>query len=356
MNRETSFFLSSMFGKVEDVDAGETSDCLGKFLRIRVNMDITRPLRRILRVRLNIEVEICTTMPLLNEKLPDFCFACGRIGHLYRDCMEMNQDKSSEGNVQSFSYGPWLRASSRGGGEKKNKSNKLGEKGEANSKDIESSSKSMDQNPNDVRLRSQVANKCKLSTNGPFEKEGRVQYEKLMAESRSITPLIEKKSSLSTCATNVGLKEKESNLKSPINLMDTGKDMLGPPTFPRLKKVDNIMLSQRSSPNTRTPVINLSLLKNSAYSSSKKWKLRARKVKRDVDTSTSQNGSTKRNMEAMEIDGVETKKIKLSNKSIVGSNEEATQVDITILQKEHAFNSNSSESPFMSETTTAVEI
>lgn len=43
-------FLGSLLGEVEDVHYGETGDCLGKFLRVRMNIDITGLLRRVLRL------------------------------------------------------------------------------------------------------------------------------------------------------------------------------------------------------------------------------------------------------------------------------------------------------------------
>lgn len=74
MNRETESYLGSLLRRVEDVDSGETGDCLGKFLRVRVNLDITKPLRRVLRVKFNTEEGTCTIMPLLYEKLLFECF------------------------------------------------------------------------------------------------------------------------------------------------------------------------------------------------------------------------------------------------------------------------------------------
>ncbi|KAH6796743.1 hypothetical protein C2S52_021297 [Perilla frutescens var. hirtella] len=38
------------------------------------------------------------------EKLPDFCYACGRVGHVLRYCVDIPKDK------RQIVYGMWLRA------------------------------------------------------------------------------------------------------------------------------------------------------------------------------------------------------------------------------------------------------
>ena len=43
--REIGWSLGEMIGVVVDVDGGLASDCAGKFLRVRVRIDITKPLR-----------------------------------------------------------------------------------------------------------------------------------------------------------------------------------------------------------------------------------------------------------------------------------------------------------------------
>ncbi|KAK3189610.1 hypothetical protein Dsin_029171 [Dipteronia sinensis] len=49
-SREIVWFLGEMIGVVLDVDGGLAGDGVGKFLRVRVRIDITKPLRRCLRV------------------------------------------------------------------------------------------------------------------------------------------------------------------------------------------------------------------------------------------------------------------------------------------------------------------
>ncbi|TXG48842.1 hypothetical protein EZV62_024717 [Acer yangbiense] len=50
MTKEIGRFLGSIIGDVWEVDVGPSGDCLGKFLRVRVAIEVDKPLRRFLRV------------------------------------------------------------------------------------------------------------------------------------------------------------------------------------------------------------------------------------------------------------------------------------------------------------------
>lgn len=49
------------------------------------------------------------------ERLPVFCYVCGVLGHMERDCKEVIEDGGSDDKQ----WGPWLKASPRRGGLKK---------------------------------------------------------------------------------------------------------------------------------------------------------------------------------------------------------------------------------------------
>ncbi|KAK3225039.1 hypothetical protein Dsin_004901 [Dipteronia sinensis] len=85
MTSEIGRFLGGMIGEVKEVDDGGSGDCVGKYIRVRVVIDVTQPLRHILRVDvLNDDKE--STIQLRYEKLPDHCNRCGQLGHIVRDC------------------------------------------------------------------------------------------------------------------------------------------------------------------------------------------------------------------------------------------------------------------------------
>ncbi|KAJ4723314.1 Zinc knuckle CX2CX4HX4C [Melia azedarach] len=103
--------LDSKIWFVEDIDSDPNGSCFGKFLRVRISIDITKPLRRGIKIKLQVEEE-CTVLPLLYERLPDFCFYCGCIGHVFRECTSSSPHvMSMTVKDKQFEYGPWLRAS-----------------------------------------------------------------------------------------------------------------------------------------------------------------------------------------------------------------------------------------------------
>ena len=78
--------IKATLGKVEKVDANEKGFCLGKFIRIRVLMDISMPLCQGRKVRLG-EYGL-KWVDFKYERLPIFYYLYGRIDHDERDCLQ----------------------------------------------------------------------------------------------------------------------------------------------------------------------------------------------------------------------------------------------------------------------------
>ncbi|TXG57618.1 hypothetical protein EZV62_015447 [Acer yangbiense] len=76
MSKEIGWFLGGMIGDVMDVDGGDVEDCVGKFMRVKVRVDIKKPLKRCLRVDILGDGNE-TIMVLRYERLPNRCFKCG---------------------------------------------------------------------------------------------------------------------------------------------------------------------------------------------------------------------------------------------------------------------------------------
>lgn len=79
----------------------------GSFLRFRVLINLEKPLKKgtFLKSKEGIEFKVCFKF----ERLLDFCYRCGRVGHLIKDCWEKAQ--GDDGESETLTYGSWLRAS-----------------------------------------------------------------------------------------------------------------------------------------------------------------------------------------------------------------------------------------------------
>ncbi|TXG48811.1 hypothetical protein EZV62_024686 [Acer yangbiense] len=109
MNRRMAKWLAEQIGEVIDIPS-ESRDCWGKFLRVKVLIDISRPLKRWLQLKLD-QSENIIMVNLKYERLSEFCYACGRLGHSISECNDVEAKKEAiEGPVTRF--GSWLRASS----------------------------------------------------------------------------------------------------------------------------------------------------------------------------------------------------------------------------------------------------
>ncbi|PQM40802.1 hypothetical protein Pyn_12255 [Prunus yedoensis var. nudiflora] len=76
--------IGNRLGQCIDVMEGSYGECLGRYLRIRVRLDVTKPLRRVMKLRFDHSLE--AVIEFKYERLPDFCYVCGRIGHVVKEC------------------------------------------------------------------------------------------------------------------------------------------------------------------------------------------------------------------------------------------------------------------------------
>ncbi|KAH9782561.1 hypothetical protein KPL71_008951 [Citrus sinensis] len=103
MEKELIQELGGMIGAVEEIETDENGECLGEFARIRVLINITLPLKKILFLKQEGESDI--QMPVVYERLPDFCYCCGIIGHQYKECAKFQGQQKEQ-----LPYGGWMKA------------------------------------------------------------------------------------------------------------------------------------------------------------------------------------------------------------------------------------------------------
>ena len=101
MKKAVAEKIGEMMGGLIKADMDEKGKAWGPFLRIRVQIDISKPLRRGIFLALN-QGEIKRWYWVKYERLPNFCYNCGRLGHGERSCDE----PIVEGKKH---YGDWMR-------------------------------------------------------------------------------------------------------------------------------------------------------------------------------------------------------------------------------------------------------
>ncbi|KAL5546097.1 hypothetical protein UlMin_005784 [Ulmus minor] len=106
MSKAVGSILGNMVGLVQEVECNQDELCLGTFIRVRVIIDISKPLKRILKVHLGSDKELVTIL-LRYEHLPELCFQCGLFGHPLKECPE---SVILQGNNPKLKYGAWIKA------------------------------------------------------------------------------------------------------------------------------------------------------------------------------------------------------------------------------------------------------
>lgn len=104
MNEERGKIIGATISEVIEVDTQIYGSGWGKFLRVLVLLDLSKPLARGRTISV---MGRKFWIPLRYEKLPYFCFTCGCIVHGKGIC----EKKDIDGGEQ---FGMWLRAVGRG--------------------------------------------------------------------------------------------------------------------------------------------------------------------------------------------------------------------------------------------------
>ncbi|KAK4836379.1 hypothetical protein QYF36_022208 [Acer negundo] len=106
MTREIGTFLGKMIRDFRGIDVGPFGECIGKYIRVRVVINVDESLRQIFRMDVFGDGKE-STMLLRYEKLLDHCFRYGQIGHVVRECAV----EATGSELEDFNslFGPWLK-------------------------------------------------------------------------------------------------------------------------------------------------------------------------------------------------------------------------------------------------------
>lgn len=106
LNKRTKSMAMSLAEKMGSFVEFDESDPIGwsKFMRVRVDVRLDKPLRR--------GAYIATSngskwVKFKYEKLMDICYACGKLGHNYQQCIKYDDVTP----VAELPYGMWMRGS-----------------------------------------------------------------------------------------------------------------------------------------------------------------------------------------------------------------------------------------------------
>jgi hypothetical protein len=104
LNEETGKVIREKVGRVLKVDVDVDDSAVSNYLRVRVQVDVRKPLLR------GVFLEKVTSggrdwCPIQYEFLPNFCYGCGLLGHVYKEC------DASVGKEEDQQYGDWMQAS-----------------------------------------------------------------------------------------------------------------------------------------------------------------------------------------------------------------------------------------------------
>jgi hypothetical protein len=105
MGREVGLKLGASVGRVEEVDTDKDEVGWGEFLRVKINIDLYKPLSRGRMIKFDGK---STLVGFKFEHLPKFCYHCGVICHGVEGCLK----RSKLRNQEIDQFGPWLRANS----------------------------------------------------------------------------------------------------------------------------------------------------------------------------------------------------------------------------------------------------
>jgi hypothetical protein len=103
IGKEMGQKLGAVIGTMEEVDTNEHGIGWRAFLRVKVQVNVLKPLPRGTMLRMK---QRSIWIPFQYEKVSRFCFRCGVIFHGMKGCSKGDEGRKVGTREE---YGPWLR-------------------------------------------------------------------------------------------------------------------------------------------------------------------------------------------------------------------------------------------------------
>ncbi|KAL8552031.1 hypothetical protein ACS0TY_000913 [Phlomoides rotata] len=108
-NQKNIRAIASPRGEVIEIDTASLNG-INRSVKVKIRVDTGKPLKQ--EIKLAQKNDTYLWVPIKYERLPSFCFICGMLGHMRREC-DLADD---ERDIQSLPdnilpFGDWMRAS-----------------------------------------------------------------------------------------------------------------------------------------------------------------------------------------------------------------------------------------------------
>lgn len=115
MSEKVGIDIANSIGQFIEYDAKNGSNYLRQFMKIRVLLDVTKPLKRMKKIKMH--GGGTSTIKFKYERLGNYCYYCGMLGHIEDYCEKLYSANSDDG---TRIWGPELRVEKQrnhGGGD-----------------------------------------------------------------------------------------------------------------------------------------------------------------------------------------------------------------------------------------------
>ncbi|KAF7139019.1 hypothetical protein RHSIM_Rhsim07G0114000 [Rhododendron simsii] len=112
MTQRNAEIIGKRFSKLLAIESSVDGLLLGRsFLRVKVEIEISKPLPKGFWLRKNTEAGKDLWISYKYEKLSDFCYDCGRLGHDKRSCKFVSREEGSNSGYNAELRASWVRRS-----------------------------------------------------------------------------------------------------------------------------------------------------------------------------------------------------------------------------------------------------